>query len=94
MSYQCTILAPYHKNERKNLLDKLYDGAANVERHHAKFPSVAYKALLVRIPDGASVAACSEWAREFYRGRIETSVDFIFLYTTVRSFPNEPTRSV
>jgi hypothetical protein len=80
VSYQCTMLAAYHQNEKKNLLDKLYGAAVNLEKHNKAFPYAAYKGLLVRLPEDASVAACSRWVRDFYDDRPGTHVDFIWLY--------------
>jgi hypothetical protein len=94
-SYQCTVLAPYHKNEQKNLLDKLYEASVNLERHRKKFPAAAYRGLFVRMSEGASIAACSEWAREFYLARTETRVDFMFLYQiSVAEDPTHDTTAI
>jgi hypothetical protein len=79
-SYQAVILAPYHQNEAKNLLDKLDDAAVNARKHAAAPSDVVARAVLVRLPETISIEVCSGWALNYVTDNPRGPLDLIMLY--------------
>jgi len=80
LSYQILILAPYHQNESKNLLDKFESAAANARKHATLKPDDNARAVLIRLPETISLTACTNWAQEYVEENPDGPLDLIMLY--------------
>jgi hypothetical protein len=79
VSHQVFIFSPFHQNEKKNLLDKLDDAAANATKHACSRPN-SVRAVLIRIPETISLSACKQWADQYIFDNPNGPVDAIKLY--------------
>lgn len=80
LSYQVLFLAPYHQNESKNLFDKLDDAAANARKYAGAASGDSARAVMVRLPETISFAACREWAQTYVADNPNGPIDFVMLY--------------
>lgn len=80
LSYIFVTTAPYHKNEDKNLLDKLDDACANFTRHPAALALETLRVVFVHVPETASLALCKEWAHRYFTDSPKTPLGAIILY--------------
>jgi hypothetical protein len=73
------FLAPFHKNESKNLLDKLEEAAVNARKHANAHPGTAHM-VVVRIPETIALGTCATWAKEYVADHATGPVDAVILY--------------
>jgi len=80
-SYQTTVLAPFHANEKVNLLSQIADGAANFEKHAASFTETdSFKCLFLCLSATASPLSCQEWCRQYFLENSTSTIDVIAGY--------------
>lgn len=79
LSSKLLIAVPRHKNDCKNLIDKLDDARANLERH-AKTEGATANVILVRVPSDGSMTSCADWAKSYLEEHSTSPVSLIFLY--------------
>lgn len=79
LSYQITVLARMHPNERQNLISKLDEAYANAHRHAATDTDLS-RAVLIHLPENASVASCEKWANDYFIDRPDGMIDLIVFY--------------
>ncbi|MGD0633320.1 MAG: hypothetical protein ABSA13_03440 [Beijerinckiaceae bacterium] len=79
LSYQITILAPLHANEHQNLISKLDEASANAERH-ARGEADLCHAVMVHLPENASLDGCNQWAQTYFAERPDGPIDLVILY--------------
>jgi len=79
-SYVALIMVPLHKNEQKNLLDKIEDACTNFAAHPGDGSENRARAVFVRLPSSASVMKCTQTAREYFEDRPESPLDAVILY--------------
>jgi hypothetical protein len=80
ISHTFIAMAPYHKNEDKNLLDKLDEACINFTHHAAKRTSEILRLVLIHVPETASLTSCKEWASQYFTDSPGTPVGAILLY--------------
>lgn len=80
ISRQILILAPFHQNESKNLFDKFENAASNAQKHANLASRDTAHAVLIRIPETASLIACVQWADEYMVHNPDGPLDLIMLY--------------
>jgi hypothetical protein len=68
-SYKLILCAPYHQNERRNLISKLEEACSNLERAGVAETGSIRNAVLVRLPWTASTRLCTEWTDDYLRER-------------------------
>lgn len=71
------IISPYHKNEKKNLYDKLNDAIFNLKKHMGK--NKVY-GLLIRLDINISIDNCAKWIEEYFEQNKDVLIEFIILY--------------
>jgi len=79
-SYILIISIPYHKNEEKNLLDKLDEACYNLTKHANWESDDVINAIFVHIPESASIKKCNEWAEDYLINYPEKPITMIILY--------------
>ena len=81
-SYTFHALSPYHKNENKNLLDKIDDACTNFSKCDETPNPKAMRLLCIHIPRSASVTLCRETAKQYFQDSETTPIAAILLYQT------------
>lgn len=79
LSHQITVLARMHPNERQNLISKLDEAYANAQAQASLDPDLS-RAVLIRLPENASVATCEKWANDYFVDRPDGMIDLIAFY--------------
>jgi hypothetical protein len=79
-SYQIIISSPYHKNEEKNLLDKLEESCLNLSKHAVIEDDNIINAVFIHLPETASIIQCKEWAEEYIASHQQKPITLIILY--------------
>ena len=82
-SYTLIIASSYHKNEHKNLLDKLDEAAANLVKHSKGETDQVCNIVFVHLPESASITACKEWADSYLQNYPDKPLTGIILYQPV-----------
>jgi len=82
-SYTLIIASSYHKNEHKNLLDKLDEAAANLMKHSKGENDEICNLVFVHLPEAASIVACREWAESYLADHSEKLLTGVILYQPV-----------
>jgi hypothetical protein len=80
LSHQMLLLAPYHANERDNLLSKLAEARVNFVKHAGQRSDTVARGVLVRLPETASLTHCKTWCDDYFRENPAGPIDAIFLY--------------
>jgi len=79
LSARILVCVPRHVNDERNLLSKLEDARANLERHAKSDPS-ASNYVLIKVPSDSSVAACEEWAKAYLAEHPSSPIASVALY--------------
>lgn len=79
-SHTIIISCPYHKNEEKNLLDKLDEACANLVKHSSVEDEKIINVVFVHLSESASIIRCAEWSREYFENFPEKPITGIILF--------------
>ncbi|MES2431698.1 MAG: hypothetical protein V4556_12230 [Bacteroidota bacterium] len=79
-SYTLLIASPYHKNEEKNLLDKLDDACANLSKHSNTEDENKINTVFIHLPESASIMRCKEWVENYYSEYPGKPITGVILY--------------
>ena len=79
LSYQVMVSAPFHRNERQNLLDRLSSAATNARRF-ARGADETARALYIRLHEDADIVTYAAWAGELFRDEPDHPLDAVLLY--------------
>lgn len=79
-SYQMLIASNYHKNEKKNLIDKLEEACANLNKHGKTESDSAKNAIVIRLSELASIVTCKTWADEYLELHPNKPISAIIFY--------------
>ena len=80
LSYVVMIMVPLHKNEEKNLLDRIEDACTNFAAHPGSSSTDIARAAFIRLRSSASVMKCSQTVKEYFAERPESPLDAVILY--------------
>ena len=93
-SYTFIAIAPYHRNERQNLLALLDKACANFTRHADNLVPEPLRLIFVNVRETVSLASCKEWASQYFADSPGTPVGAILLYQpTVARNPSDTTET-
>lgn len=79
-SYQMLIVSNYHRNEKKNLVDKLEEACANLSKFGKLESETEKNALVIRLSELASITTCKAWANEYLEVNPNKPISAIILY--------------
>ena len=79
-SYTFLVCSPYHKNEYKNLYDKLDEAYANFTRHSGIIDPLTTRMVFIDIPSSASIKLCKEWATQYFQERENSPIGLVVFY--------------
>ncbi len=79
-SYSLLIASPYHKNEEKNLLDKLDDACANLIKHSNTEDENVINTVFIHLPELASIMKCKEWVENYFLQFPDKPITGVILY--------------
>lgn len=79
-SYTLIVSAPYHKNEEKNLYDKLDDACYNIVKHSLIESPNIRNSIFIHLPITASFQNCKKWVVEYFTQYPEKPVSTVILY--------------
>lgn len=82
-SYTLIVVCDYHKNEKKNLIDKLDEGFYNLKNHSNIQDNSIINFVYVHLPMTASMQACTEWATMYLTTNSKLISGVIFYQPTV-----------
>lgn len=85
------IISPYHKNEKKNLYDKINDAIANLKKHMKPGEKNIY-GLFIRVDINVSIDICEKWIEEYFEQN-DVLIQLVVLYQpgTARSLEKNST---
>ena len=81
-SYTFIGISPYHKNEYKNLLDKLEDACANLISQKKEETEKELNGLYIHLHENLSVAKCQKVMQQYLDEHPELPISFVLLYDT------------
>lgn len=79
-SYSLIISCNYHKNEEKNLLDKLNEACYNLTKHSQIETDNLINFVMIHLPESASILKCSEWVEAYFDDYPEKPITGVILY--------------
>ncbi|HTF27403.1 MAG TPA: hypothetical protein VK625_01090, partial [Flavitalea sp.] len=79
-SYTFILSAPFHKNEEKNLHDKLEEACVNLTTHSATETANEKNAMMIHLPRIASRKNCEQWTKSYLAAYPDKAISVIFLY--------------
>lgn len=79
-SYTLIISSPFHKNEEKNLHDKLEEACANLIAHANNETEDIKNFVMIHLPRIASRKNCEQWAKDYFAYYPEKPISAILLY--------------
>lgn len=79
-SYTCIISSPFHKNESKNLYDKVEEACANLVQHSKTETGDQKNLVMVHLPRAASRKNCEQWAKDYLQMYPEKPISGILIY--------------
>lgn len=79
-SYTFILSSPFHKNEEKNLHDKLEEACVNLVTHSATETSDEKNAIIIHLPRIASRKNCEQWAKNYLNTYPDKPISVILLY--------------
>lgn len=79
-SYTLLITSIFHKNEQKNLFDKLDDACNNLTKHSSVEDHQIINVAFVHLPLSASILSCKKWAQEYFDHFPQKPITGIILY--------------
>ncbi len=79
-SYTLIINSPFHKNEEKNLHDKLEEACANLVKHSREETATLKNFVIVHLPKIASREKCEQWAKDYFNMYPGKPISGIILY--------------
>lgn len=88
-SYTCIISSPFHKNEVKNLYDKVEEACANLIQHSKTETADLKNLVIVHLPRAASRKNCEQWAKDYLAMFPEKPISGILIYQPMVISNNE-----
>lgn len=79
-SYTLIISSTFHKNEEKNLLDKLDEACYNLIKHSQNESDDLINVVFIHLSESASIIQCSEWVNNYFISNSEKPITGIILY--------------
>lgn len=65
-SYTLIMSAPFHRNEEKNLFDKLEEACVNIVKHEGQETDTEKNFVIIHLPKIASRKNCTEWVKDYF----------------------------
>lgn len=81
-SYTFHALSPFHKNESKNLLDKIDQACTNFSKCDEKTNPKTIRVVFIHLPRSVSFALCQKTVRQYFMDSGNTPIAGILLYQT------------
>ena len=79
-SYSLIVTAPYHKNEKDNLISKIEDACHNLTKHSSIENDNICNILFLHLSPNASINYCKQWVEEYFLEFPNKPITGVFLY--------------
>ena len=80
LSYKFHMTSPHHKNEYKNLIDKLNSACTNLTKHAVLLSPENRNVIYIHLPASAPVKKCVEWADNYMDDFQEQPISYVLFY--------------
>jgi hypothetical protein len=75
-SYQLTLLSELHKNEKKNLFDKIDEAVYNLQQ----FKKTGTNIVAIHLNQNMPIDSISEYTKEYFEINKQSQIDAVFFY--------------
>lgn len=79
-SHVFVATSPLHKNEYKNLSDKIDDARENLERYRPEQSDSEYNGVVVHLHESADIDAYQKDVQSYFNSRPDIPISFVMLY--------------
>lgn len=93
-SHQFIAISPTHRNDDKNISDKIDDACRNLVKAQGNIANSSstddrINGIIIHLPENADMALCKEQAQNYLNKNLNAQIDFIILYQVYIAFYND-----